>query len=100
MRNNKIVIPPSNLLIEQAREYFWRNEDIIKINLPKWEKYNEEYQLKNKDKFKIDENSILVMFTWRESKKNFNADISPFYHENISRILENDLLNDALERKI
>ena len=99
MRNNKIVIPPSNLLIEQAREYGWRNEDIIKINLPKWDKYNEEYQLKNKDKFKIDENSILVMFTWRGSKKNFNADISPFYHENISRILENELLNDALERK-
>jgi hypothetical protein len=39
------------------------------------------------------------MFTWRGSKKNFNADISPFYHENISRILENELLNDALERK-
>lgn len=66
MKNNKIVIPPSNLLIEQARKYGWRNEDIIKINLPKWDKYNEEYQLKNKDKLKINKNSILVMFTWRK----------------------------------
>lgn len=99
MKNNKIVIPPSNLLIEQARKYGWRNEDIIKINLPKWDKYNEEYQLKNKDKLKINKNSILVMFTWRESRKNFNDDISPFYHENISRILESNVLNDALKRK-
>jgi CDP-glycerol glycerophosphotransferase (TagB/SpsB family) len=99
MRNNKIVIPPSNLLIEQARKYGWRNEDIIKINLPRWDKYNEEYQLKNKDEFTINSNSILVMFTWRYNKESFNGDVSPFYHENITRILESDLLNDALERK-
>jgi len=99
MRNNKIVIPPSNLLIEQARKYGWKNEDIIKINLPKWDKYNEKYQLENKDNNKINENSILVMFTWRLSRKAFNANISPFYHENISRILESEALNDALERK-
>ena len=100
MRNNKIIIPPSHLLIEKARKYGWRNEDIIKMNLPRWDKYNEEYQLKNKDEFKrINSNSILVMFTWRYNKDSFNIDISPFYHENISRILESDLLNDALERK-
>ena len=99
MRNNKIVIPPSSLLIEQARKYGWRNEDIIKMNLPRWDKYNEEYQLKNKDEFTINPNSILVMFTWRHNKESFNIDISPFYHENISLILESDLLNDALERK-
>ena len=98
MRNNKIVIPPSNLLIEQARKYGWRNEDIIKINLPKWDKYNENYQLINKNNFSINENSILVMFTWRQSKNTFNTNISPYYHENISKILENEALNNALER--
>jgi len=99
MRNNKIVIPPSDILVEQARKYGWRNEDIIKMNLPRWDKYNEEYQLKNKDEFKMNPNSILVMFTWRNNKKGFNINISPFYHENISGILENELLNEALERK-
>ena len=99
MINNKIVIPPSNILIEQAKKYGWRDEDIIKMNLPRWDKYNEEYQLKNKDEFKINNNSILVMFTWRHNKKSFNINISPLYYENIFKILKSDLLIDALEKK-
>ena len=99
MINNKIVIPPSNILIEQAIKYGWRREDIIKINLPRWDKYNEEYQLKNREKFKINDNSVLVMFTWRHNKKTFKYNISPLYHQNILKLLENNLLNDALIKK-
>ena len=99
MRNNKIIIPPSSILIEQAKKYGWKDEDIIKMNLPRWDKYNEEDQLKYKDEFKIDNNSILVMFTWRYNRRRFNLGISPIYYENIFKILDSDLLHDALEKK-
>ena len=104
-RNNKILIPPSQKLIEIPKRFYWRDEDIIKINLPRWDKYiydddnKTEEMEENYDGKHVSKNSILVMFTWRKAKWELNKDISPFYHENIIRILENRLLNEELERK-
>ena len=42
-RNNKILIPPSKKLISVAQKYGWKDEDIIKINLPRWDEYEKNY---------------------------------------------------------
>ena len=36
---NKILIPPSKKLISVAIKYGWKDENIIKMNLPKWDKF-------------------------------------------------------------
>ena len=38
-RNNKLLIPPSDKLISVAKKYGWKDENIIKLNLPRWSKY-------------------------------------------------------------
>ena len=40
--NNKILIPPSEILINIAKKYGWKDENIIKLNLPRWDKYNDD----------------------------------------------------------
>ena len=52
-------------IINLAKKYGWTDENIIKINLPRWDKYN------NKNDYiqniiKLNSNSIFMMFTWRE----------------------------------
>ncbi len=88
-RNNKILIPPSNKLISLPKKYGWKNEDIIKINLPRWDKYNNISKI-NKNKF------ILFMFTWRDINK--NKQISRFYISNIINLLKNKQLNKELKK--
>ena len=39
-RNNQIVIPPSKILIDVAVGYGWKRENIIKLNLPRWDRYD------------------------------------------------------------
>ena len=98
-RNNQIVIPPSKILIEAAVKYGWNEENIIKLNLPRWDRYNSEdtrkIYLENYPDEEITSNSILVMFTWRYNRWREKKRISPFYHENITRILTNDTLNEV-----
>ena len=102
-RNNQIVIPPSKILIEAAMKYGWKEENIIKLNLPRWDRYNDEdtrkIYLENYPNEEITSNSILVMFTWRYNRWREHKSISPFYHENITRILANDTLYEVLENK-
>ena len=38
--NNKLLIPPSDILVNLAKRYGWKEEDLIKINLPRWDKFN------------------------------------------------------------
>lgn len=93
------MIPPSDKFIKIAKKHGWKDEDIIKINLPRWDKYiyeDEKFFLNNKFSDK-EYNSILVMFTWRETHK--NEKISSFYINNIIKILRNDELNVALKIK-
>ena len=95
--NNKVLIPPSRVLINLALKWGWEKNDIIKINLPRWDRYS------NIDHYfsgNITSNSILVMFTWRYTKwwDGFR-DISDLYHENIIKLLEDPDLLDALKQK-
>ena len=50
-RIDKIVIPPSKIFIDIAKKYGWKDDDIIKVNLPKWDKYDSSFDLIKKEKF-------------------------------------------------
>ena len=86
---NKILIPPSKKLISLAKQKGWGNDDIIKINLPKWDKYNKYENNKNK--------SIFIMFTWRDI--NENETISNDFLNNISELINNNKLIKKLKEK-
>ena len=95
--NNKIVIPPSPILLNFPIKYGWPEQDIIKINLPRWDRYsNVDYYFPGN----VTSNSILVMFTWRFTRFWLGyRKLSNQYHENIIKILGNKKLNEALEQK-
>ena len=98
-RNDKILIPPSKKVIFLAKKYGWKDENIIKINLPRWDKYNNEVLLNMNSKNKFSTRSILLMFTWRAIKKNKN--ISYHYIKNIiSLLINSDLKNSLIQNKI
>ena len=98
-RNDKILIPPSKKVIFLAKKYGWKDENIIKINLPRWDKYNNEVLLNMNSKNKFSTRSILLMFTWRAIKKNKN--ISNHYINNIiSLLINSDLKNSLIQNKI
>lgn len=87
-RYNQILIPPSEKLIFVAKYYGWKDKDIIKMNLPRWDKYNDFENIKKEEY--INHKNIFVMFTWREMKEGKN--ISNLYYENINGLLNNNLL--------
>ena len=96
---NKIVLPPSNLIITNAKKFGWKDNDIIRIGLPRWDLFNNymtnlsqfHEKVNNKNK------SIFVMFTWRELKEK-NLNISKYYFKNIINLLNNEKLNFVLEK--
>ena len=98
-RVNKILIPPSKIIISIAKNYGWKDKDIIKVNLPKWDKYNQNcdlsFDLEKKANFT--NNSIFLLFTWRDIKK--NKEISCDYFKNLNNILHNKILIEALNKK-
>jgi hypothetical protein len=49
---DKLLIPNSKKLIEVPIKYGWKEEDLIKFNLPRWDKYNFKNE-SNKEKEKI-----------------------------------------------
>lgn len=96
---NKILLPPSSKIVSIAKKRGWKEENIIKINLPRWDKYsrhyNNQYYLKKTEE--INKNSIYIMFTWRKLKK--NKTISKYYIKNILKLIENKKLTQILRRK-
>ena len=90
---NKLLLLPSNRIISMAKKYGWSDNNIIKICLPKWDKYN--FNINDKIKFTY---SIFVMFTWRMMKNN-KYNISSFYLKNILEFINNDNLNIELKKK-
>ena len=96
---DKIVLPPSNLIISNAKKYGWKDCDIIRIGLPRWDLLND-FE-KNKSIFSEKENnrdkSIFVMFTWRDLKE--NQKISKYYFKNIINLINNEILNSVLQKK-
>lgn len=95
-RIDKVLIPPSEKILSFAINYGWNSRDIIKLNLPKWDKYNE----RNNSKYNLNNtsshNSILIMFTWREVIK--NRQISSHYFKNILNLILNKALNEELKK--
>ena len=90
---HKLLIPNSVKLINMAIKHGWKNEDLIKFNLPRWEKYN------YINKSNIRKYSIFIMFTWRRIK--INMTMSEYYFENIINLLQNELLiNNLLKYNI
>ena len=82
-----MLIPPSKIFISVAKNYGWTEENIIKINLPRWDKYN---NLDEKKKTNHFNNSIFIMFTWRQIVA--NNTISNDYFKNILNLINNKLL--------
>ena len=95
--NNKVLIPPSKVLVDLAIRKGWEEENIIQINLPRWDRYsNSNYFLSGN----ITSNSILIMFTWRYTKWWMGyQDLSEMYHANIVNLLEDEELGEALTKK-
>lgn len=96
-RIEKILIPPSDKIISLAKKYGWKDENIIKINLPKWDKYNKKnknFILESESYYKI--NSIFIFFTWREIIK--NKKISSQYYDNIIALLKSKSLINSLKK--
>ena len=83
-----------------VKRYGWKDEDLIKINLPRWDKYNVKgnKNLNLNIKGRIKNNSILIMFTWRELKSH-KSSISPYYFNNITKLLANKFLLKELKKK-
>ena len=92
---DKIIIPESKKLIIPALKCGWKEDNIIKINLPRWDKYEDEFNFFG-EKGKIKSNSIFIMFTWRELKK--NSIISSYYINNIFKLLYNQRLINILSK--
>ena len=101
-RYNKLVTSNSNKIISLAKKYGWKEENIIKICFPKWDKYNtykESYITKIISK---EHKSIFIFFTWRNwknqtNKLNINS-ISSYYFKNIFRLLYNNLLIKEIKK--
>jgi hypothetical protein len=80
---NQILIPPSRQLISMAKYYGWKDKNIIKINLPRWDKYNAFKNIKKEEY--INNKNIFIMFTYRQMKK--GKSISNLYFDNINGLI-------------
>ena len=95
---NKILLPPSEKIISMAKQKGWKDFNIVKINLPRWDKYakkNDNLDSIGK-KGIIKRNSIFIMFTWRNILK--NKTISFYYMNNIFNLLHNNRLKKELNK--
>ena len=96
-KNNKILIPPSDKIIVISKKFGWEDKDIIKINLPRWDKYNSDKKVKLISDNNIKEKSIFIMFTWRDIKK--NKKISVYYLKNIMKLIfDENLINNLINK--
>ena len=96
--NDKFLIPPCKKLVSLAVSHGWNETNIIKMNLPRWDKFD---YFQQKEPTNITNNSILVMFTWRNcenKEKREKVGISPFYFTNMIKLLKNKKLNRELKK--
>ena len=81
---DQMIIPPSINLISIAKKYGWKDRNIIKICLPRWDNYN----IIGKNFSPVNNNkklSIFLMFTWRLFK--IGKYLTAFYLDNIFNLL-------------
>ena len=96
--NDKVLVPPSEPLIAIAIKFGWKIENIVQINLPKWDKYDgNNKEIIESYNNNISNNSILVMFTYRMTKIAWNYNMSKYYFENITKLIFNDRLQKELK---
>ena len=95
-RNDKILIPPSKKIIYFAKKYGWKDEDIIKLNLPRWEKYNKEILPNDNINKNFTNQSILIMFSWRQLKR--KKEISNLYINNSILLMNNLNLQKTMDQ--
>jgi len=89
---NKILLPNSKIIISNAEKYGWKDKNIIKIGLPRWDTFTY-----NNTKLKpLQNQSIFTMFTWRDLKKDKN--ISKYYFKNILDLMNDKSLNTILKQ--
>ena len=95
---NKIILPPSNIIISNAKKYGWTDNSIIKIGLPRWDIFSEYERnvciLNLNGSF--NSQSIFIMFTWRILKQ--NQTISKYYLKNILNLIGNHQLKIILKK--
>ena len=98
-KNDEILLPSSDKIIDIAKKFGWEDKSIIKMNLPRWDLFNMD---KNENLFSLNDetiiknNSILIMFTWRDIIE--TKEISSHYLKNLSDLIFNDLLDKELEK--
>ena len=93
-RYNKIVISTSDKIINLAKKYGWKENNLIKICLPKWDNLDKNKKRKHKSKKK----SIFFFFTWRLWKKNIldKEKIISDYFQNIIKLMNDKTLINSL----
>ena len=136
---DKIILPPSKKVINLAKSFGWTEDDILQINFPRWDKYNNLNDNKNSTNnpnernsngdniIKVNNNNnnieninnsnnitnlndtinetipqreergIFMMFSWRNLAR--ENDVSNYYFENINKIIENEELNQIIEKE-
>jgi len=96
-RIDKVLIPPSEKVLSFAINYGWNSNNIIKLNLPKWDKYNVRNDSQNMI-YSNNNSSILIMFTWREVIR--NKPVSSYYFKNIFNLIFHKELKEELIQNI
>ena len=101
---DKIILPPSEKVINLAKSFGWTDADILQINFPRWDKYNN-LPVKNKTYiYKSDINIVTeniinkesvnysqIIYIEQNNTKNFNDDIT-----NITNIINITNINDNI----
>ena len=95
---DKLLIPNSKKLISVTIDHGWKDENLFKFNLPRWEKYNFVNE-SNSQIGNIISNSIFIMFTWREIKR--RRKMSRNYLVNILNLLNNQqIINNLIKHNL
>ena len=91
-RFDKILLPDSEKIASMVKSNGWNDDEIIRINLPRWEKYYQDNikQLDNNNK------TIVMYFNPRDLNK--DQAISSLYLDNIKRIVTNNSLNEQIRK--
>ena len=95
---DKLLIPNSEKLFSIPLKYGWKEENLIKLNLPRWDKFNVE-SISLNDKRNITSKSIFIMFTWRVIAN--HKKISSYYINNIMNLINHEqLINNLLKHNL
>ena len=93
---NKLVISTSEKIISLATQNGWKQNDLIKICLPKWDKIDEF----RKKRFTNKNKSIFFFFTWRSLKQGITEEmvLKSDYFQNILGLINDKNLVEALNK--